>query len=181
MGTERRERGYGLRVDCKRYMYTWELTNIVHFAWKIMRSCGIRLQQATCNFFRVLRQCRQKSMLHCRNQAAWLGARCITPPPPPKEYASLWRQYKIIFFFKVRKKEWKNIYLSSSDSYNPSATAIGTTSERNFVVNSMLVRKYSITRCSIFMYRRAILCTFQIAVDFYYVRVGRRGGGGGRV
>ncbi len=29
-----------------------------------------------------------------------------------------------------------------------------------------------------FMYRRAILCTFQIAVDFYYVRVGWRGGGG---
>ncbi len=31
----------------------------------------------------------------------------------------------------------------------------------------------------IFMYLRAILCTFQISVDFYYVPVvGRRGGTG---
>ena len=28
-----------------------------------------------------------------------------------------------------------------------------------------------------FMYLRAILCTFQISVDFYYVPVGGRGGG----
>jgi hypothetical protein len=28
------------------------------------------------------------------------------------------------------------------------------------------------------MYRRAILCTFQIAVDLYYVRVGGRGWAG---
>jgi hypothetical protein len=27
------------------------------------------------------------------------------------------------------------------------------------------------------MYLRAILCTFQISVDFYYVPVGGRGGG----
>ncbi len=32
-----------------------------------------------------------------------------------------------------------------------------------------------------FMYLRAILCTFQISVDFYYVPVGGMGGrGGGR-
>ncbi len=30
-----------------------------------------------------------------------------------------------------------------------------------------------------FMYLRAILCTFQISVDFYYVPVGGRGGGRG--
>ncbi len=30
------------------------------------------------------------------------------------------------------------------------------------------------------MYLRAILCTFQISVDFYYVPVGRKGGGRGR-
>jgi hypothetical protein len=29
------------------------------------------------------------------------------------------------------------------------------------------------------MYLRAILCTFQISVDFYYVPVGGRGGGAG--
>jgi hypothetical protein len=29
------------------------------------------------------------------------------------------------------------------------------------------------------MYVSAILCTFQISVDFYYVPVGRRGGGRG--
>ncbi len=29
------------------------------------------------------------------------------------------------------------------------------------------------------MYLRAILCTFQISVDFYYVSVGGRGGGRG--
>ncbi len=29
----------------------------------------------------------------------------------------------------------------------------------------------------VFMYLRAILCTFQISVDFYYVPVGGRGGG----
>jgi hypothetical protein len=29
------------------------------------------------------------------------------------------------------------------------------------------------------MYLRAIVCTFQISVDFYYVPVGRRGGGRG--
>ncbi len=28
-----------------------------------------------------------------------------------------------------------------------------------------------------FMYLRALLCTFQISVDFYYVPVGGRGGG----
>jgi hypothetical protein len=38
---------------------------------------------------------------------------------------------------------------------------------------------------SIFMYLQAILCTFQISVDFYYVPVGGRegadeGGGGAR-
>ncbi len=31
----------------------------------------------------------------------------------------------------------------------------------------------------IFMYLRAIFCTFQISVDFYYVPVGGRGGGEG--
>ncbi len=34
----------------------------------------------------------------------------------------------------------------------------------------------------LFMYLRALLCTFQISVDFYYVPVGGRGGlekGGG--
>jgi hypothetical protein len=31
----------------------------------------------------------------------------------------------------------------------------------------------------IFMYLRAILCTFQISVDFYYVPVSGRGGGRG--
>jgi hypothetical protein len=31
----------------------------------------------------------------------------------------------------------------------------------------------------LFMYLRAILCTFQISVDFYYVPVGGRGGGRG--
>ncbi len=30
------------------------------------------------------------------------------------------------------------------------------------------------------MYLRAILCTLQISVDFYYVPVGRIGGGRGR-
>ncbi len=30
----------------------------------------------------------------------------------------------------------------------------------------------------IFMYLRAILCTFQISVDFYYVPVSGRGGAG---
>ncbi len=30
-----------------------------------------------------------------------------------------------------------------------------------------------------FMYLRALLCTFQISVDFYYVPVGGRGGGRG--
>ncbi len=30
-----------------------------------------------------------------------------------------------------------------------------------------------------FMYLQAILCTFQISVDFYYVPVGGRGGGAG--
>jgi hypothetical protein len=30
----------------------------------------------------------------------------------------------------------------------------------------------------ILMYLRAILCTFQISVDFYYVPVGGRGGAG---
>ncbi len=30
-----------------------------------------------------------------------------------------------------------------------------------------------------FMYLRAILCTFQISVDFYFVPVSRRGGGRG--
>jgi hypothetical protein len=29
------------------------------------------------------------------------------------------------------------------------------------------------------MYLRAVLCTFQISVDFYYVPVGGRGGGRG--
>ncbi len=29
------------------------------------------------------------------------------------------------------------------------------------------------------MYLRAILCTFQISVDFYYIPVSGRGGGGG--
>jgi hypothetical protein len=29
------------------------------------------------------------------------------------------------------------------------------------------------------MYLRALLCTFQISVDFYYVPVGERGGGRG--
>jgi hypothetical protein len=32
-----------------------------------------------------------------------------------------------------------------------------------------------------FMYLRAILCSFQISVDFYYVPVGGRGGGRGRL
>ncbi len=31
----------------------------------------------------------------------------------------------------------------------------------------------------LFMYLRAILCTFQISVDFYYVPEGGRGGGRG--
>jgi hypothetical protein len=31
----------------------------------------------------------------------------------------------------------------------------------------------------VFMYLRALLCTFQISVDFYYVPVGGRGGGRG--
>ncbi len=31
----------------------------------------------------------------------------------------------------------------------------------------------------IFMYLRAIFCTFQISVDFYYVPVSGRGGGRG--
>jgi hypothetical protein len=31
------------------------------------------------------------------------------------------------------------------------------------------------------MYLRAIFCTFQISVDFYYVPVGGRGGGRGGV
>ncbi len=31
----------------------------------------------------------------------------------------------------------------------------------------------------IFMYLRAIFCTFQISVDFYFVPVGGRGGGRG--
>jgi hypothetical protein len=30
----------------------------------------------------------------------------------------------------------------------------------------------------LFMYLRAILCTFQISVDFYYVPMGGRGGAG---
>jgi hypothetical protein len=30
----------------------------------------------------------------------------------------------------------------------------------------------------IFMYLRAIFCTFQISVDFYFVPVGKRGGAG---
>ncbi len=37
------------------------------------------------------------------------------------------------------------------------------------------------TRFKIFMYLRAILCTFQISVDFYYVPVGGRGGGEGEL
>ncbi len=32
----------------------------------------------------------------------------------------------------------------------------------------------------LFMYLRAIFCTFQISVDFYYVPVGGKGGGRGR-
>jgi hypothetical protein len=38
------------------------------------------------------------------------------------------------------------------------------------------MRSTSVTH---FMFLRAILCTFQISVDFYYVPVGRRGGGRG--
>jgi hypothetical protein len=34
------------------------------------------------------------------------------------------------------------------------------------------------THSVLFMYLRTILCTFQISVDFYYVPVGGRGGGG---
>ncbi len=33
-------------------------------------------------------------------------------------------------------------------------------------------------RKNLFMYLRAILCTFQISVDFYFVPVGERGGAG---
>ena len=33
-------------------------------------------------------------------------------------------------------------------------------------------------RNDIFMYLRAIFCTFQISVDFYFVPVGGRGGAG---
>jgi hypothetical protein len=33
----------------------------------------------------------------------------------------------------------------------------------------------------IFMYLRAIFCTFQISVDFYFVPVGGRGGGRGGI
>jgi hypothetical protein len=40
---------------------------------------------------------------------------------------------------------------------------------------SIEVKAYS----KIFMYLRALLCTFQISVDFYYVPVGERGGGRG--
>jgi hypothetical protein len=35
---------------------------------------------------------------------------------------------------------------------------------------------YKSMHINCFMYRRALLCTFQIAVDFYYVPVGGRGG-----
>jgi hypothetical protein len=40
---------------------------------------------------------------------------------------------------------------------------------------------YKSMHINCFMYRRALLCTFQIAVDFYYVPVGGSGGlvGGG--
>ena len=42
---------------------------------------------------------------------------------------------------------------------------------------SSFVRKLTvICEVSSFMYLRAILCTFQISVDFYFVPVGGRGG-----
>ncbi len=45
----------------------------------------------------------------------------------------------------------------------------------------MLIPINARDRCSFFfMYLRAIFCTFQISVDFYYVTVGGRGGGRGR-
>ncbi len=41
-------------------------------------------------------------------------------------------------------------------------------------------RKYSFVHThNIYMYLRAIFCTFQISVDFYFVPVGGRGGGRG--
>ena len=39
--------------------------------------------------------------------------------------------------------------------------------------------KFFLVLKTCFMYLRAILCTFQISVDFYYVPVGGRGGGRG--
>jgi hypothetical protein len=43
-----------------------------------------------------------------------------------------------------------------------------------------LLARYQCTESGIFfMYLRAIFCTFQISVDFYYVPVGGRGGGRG--
>ena len=45
----------------------------------------------------------------------------------------------------------------------------------DFVTDPFLISVYM---RKIFMYLRAILCTFQISVDFYYVPVGGRGGAG---
>ena len=38
--------------------------------------------------------------------------------------------------------------------------------------------RYFLVRLECFLYLRAIFCTFQISVDFYFVPVGGRGGAG---
>jgi hypothetical protein len=50
---------------------------------------------------------------------------------------------------------------------------------RPFLQTNMAVISFSLEIARIFMYLRAIFCTFQISVDFYYVPVGGRGGGRG--
>jgi hypothetical protein len=44
---------------------------------------------------------------------------------------------------------------------------------------SRYLREVGVRYDTEFMYLRAIFCTFQISVDFYYVPVGGRGGGRG--
>ncbi len=63
-----------------------------------------------------------------------------------------------------------------TDVYDVHCTGIGSS-----VLRSQ-IRKKTVSRLRvsfIFMYLRAILCTFQISVDFYFVPVSGRGGGRG--
>ncbi len=65
----------------------------------------------------------------------------------------------------------------------PASQIISVEVTGDITVRSVLAHISCLTadHCSsiFFMYLRAILCTFQISVDFYYVPVGGRGGGRG--